>query len=192
MCIIIKESFDLYSTIFKTLTSLESKFLRLKYRSDNHSGLSNRSSYFWSTDENSMFCFLSRRVWRYHRGKHNPYIEKEQTKQWPKEQTKQWPKEQTKQWPKGKGQEDQQRSTQHTHSLERWWPKMNFVITYNVDVTWWYLETRSCRNVFRDGNRSSYKITLDKYMTRMINSIVMCHICTASVAQWLACSPRVW
>jgi hypothetical protein len=25
------------------------------------------------------------RVWRYQRGNHNPYIEEEQTKQWPKE-----------------------------------------------------------------------------------------------------------
>jgi hypothetical protein len=29
-------------------------------------------------------CFNIRRVWRYQRGNHNPYIEEEQTTQWPK------------------------------------------------------------------------------------------------------------
>jgi hypothetical protein len=47
---------------------------------------------------------MVRRVWRYQRGNQNPYIEEEQTTQWPKEeeQTTQWPKEeeQTTQWPK--------------------------------------------------------------------------------------------
>ena len=40
-----------------------------------------------------------RRVWRYQRGNQNPYIEEEQTTQWPKE----------------KVQKDKQRSTKHTH-----------------------------------------------------------------------------
>ena len=44
-----------------------------------------------------------RRVWRYQRGNQNPYIEEEQTTQWPEEeeQTTQWPEEeeQTTQWP---------------------------------------------------------------------------------------------
>jgi len=30
----------------------------------------------------------SRRVWRYQRGNQNPYIEEEQTTQWPKKSTK--------------------------------------------------------------------------------------------------------
>ena len=42
---------------------------------------------------------LSRRIWRYQRGNQNPYIEVEQTTQWPKE----------------KVQKDKQRSTRHTY-----------------------------------------------------------------------------
>jgi len=30
-----------------------------------------------------MFDFVLRRVWRYQRGNQNPYIEEEQTRQWP-------------------------------------------------------------------------------------------------------------
>ena len=34
----------------------------------------------------SVFCGVEfRRVWRYQRGNQNPYIEEEQTTQWPKE-----------------------------------------------------------------------------------------------------------
>jgi hypothetical protein len=43
-----------------------------------------------------------RRVWRYQRGSQNPYIEEEQTTQWPKE----------------KVQKDKQRSTKHTHKTK--------------------------------------------------------------------------
>ena len=43
-----------------------------------------------------------RRVWRYQRDNHNPYIEEEQTKQWTKE----------------KIQKDKQRSTKHTHKTK--------------------------------------------------------------------------
>ena len=43
-----------------------------------------------------------RRVWRYQKGNQNPYIEKEQTTQWPKE----------------KVQKDKQRSTKHTHKTK--------------------------------------------------------------------------
>jgi hypothetical protein len=43
--------------------------------------------------------FATRKVWRYQRGNHNPYIEEEQTTQWPKE----------------KAQKDKQRSTKHTY-----------------------------------------------------------------------------
>ena len=63
--------------------------------------------------------YKRRRVWRYQRGNQNPYIEEEQTTQWPKEkeQTTQWPKEkeQTTQWPKEKVQKDKQRSTKHAY-----------------------------------------------------------------------------
>jgi hypothetical protein len=45
---------------------------------------------------------LARRVWRYQRGNQNPYIEKEQTTQWPKE----------------KVQKDKQRSTKHTYKTK--------------------------------------------------------------------------
>jgi hypothetical protein len=43
-----------------------------------------------------------RRVWRYQRGNQNPYIEEEQTTQWPKE----------------KVQKDKQRSTKHTYKTK--------------------------------------------------------------------------
>jgi hypothetical protein len=45
-----------------------------------------------------------RRVWRYKWGNHNPYIEEEQTTQWPKE----------------KAQNDKQRFTKHTHRTKDW------------------------------------------------------------------------
>ena len=44
------------------------------------------------------------RVWRYQRGNQNPYIEEEQTTQWPKE----------------KVQKDKQRSTKHTYKTNDW------------------------------------------------------------------------
>jgi len=43
-----------------------------------------------------------RRVWRYQRGNHKPYIEEEQTTQWPKE----------------KVQKDKQRSKKHTYKTK--------------------------------------------------------------------------
>jgi hypothetical protein len=43
-----------------------------------------------------------RRVWRYQRGNQNPYIEEEQTTQWPKE----------------KVQKDKQRSIKHTYKTK--------------------------------------------------------------------------
>jgi len=45
------------------------------------------------------FAILVWRVWRYQRANTNPYIEEEQTTQWPKENV----------------QKDKQRSTTHTH-----------------------------------------------------------------------------
>jgi len=45
---------------------------------------------------------LKRRVWRYQRCNQNPYIEEEQTTQWPKE----------------KVQKDKQRSTKHTYKIK--------------------------------------------------------------------------
>jgi hypothetical protein len=53
-----------------------------------------------------VFCFFVfyfvRRVWRYQRGNQNPYIEEEQTTQWPNE----------------KVQKAKQRSTKHTHKTK--------------------------------------------------------------------------
>ena len=49
----------------------------------------------------TFICYIMR-VWRYQRGNQNPYIEEEQTTQWPKE----------------KGQKDKQRSTKHTHKTK--------------------------------------------------------------------------
>jgi hypothetical protein len=46
---------------------------------------------------------LTRRVWGYQRGNQNPYIEEEQTTQWPKEK---------------KGQKDKQRSTKHSYKTK--------------------------------------------------------------------------
>ena len=45
---------------------------------------------------------ITRRIWRYQRGSQNPYIEEEQTTQWPKE----------------KVQKDKQRSTKHTYKTK--------------------------------------------------------------------------
>jgi len=49
----------------------------------------------------SDYCLMPRRVWRYQRRNQNPYIEEEQTTQWPKEKST-------------KG----QRSTKHTHKTK--------------------------------------------------------------------------
>ena len=65
---------------------------------------------------------LTSKVWRYQRGNQNPYIEEEQTTQWPKEeeQTTQWPKEeeQTTQWPREEEQKNKQGSTNQTHKTK--------------------------------------------------------------------------
>jgi hypothetical protein len=59
-----------------------------------------------STDISSVYScikhFFSIRVWRYQRGNQNPYIEEEQTTQWPKE----------------KVQKDKQGSTKHTYTTK--------------------------------------------------------------------------
>ena len=49
-----------------------------------------------------LYSLQLRRVCRYQRGNHNPYIEEEQTTQWPKE----------------KEQKDKQRSTKHTYKTK--------------------------------------------------------------------------
>ena len=46
--------------------------------------------------------WVIRSAWRYQRGNQNPYIEEEQTTQ----------------WPNGKGQKDKQRSTKHTQKTK--------------------------------------------------------------------------
>ena len=56
---------------------------------------------------------ISRGVWRYQRGNHNPYIENEQTTQWPKENVE----------------KEKQRSTKHTYKTK-------------YRVTWTPLKTR--------------------------------------------------
>ena len=57
---------------------------------------------FWLLLINLNLSLVWRRVWIYHRGHQNPYIEEEQTTQWPKE----------------KVQKDKQRSTKHTHKIK--------------------------------------------------------------------------
>jgi hypothetical protein len=49
-----------------------------------------------------MHVIIIRRVWRYQRGNHNPYIEEEQTTQWPRE----------------KGQKNKQRSSKYTYKTK--------------------------------------------------------------------------
>ena len=53
---------------------------------------------------NASYCFVFdiRRAWKYQRGNQNPYINEEQTTQWPKE----------------KVQKDKQRSTKHTYTFK--------------------------------------------------------------------------
>ena len=55
-----------------------------------------------STEIPYLLVKLSWRVWRYQRGNQNPYIEEEQTTQWPKE----------------KVQKDKQRSRKHTYKTK--------------------------------------------------------------------------
>jgi hypothetical protein len=50
----------------------------------------------------ALHIWIARRVWWYQRGNHNPYIEEEQTTQWPKE----------------KVQKDKQLSTKHTYKTK--------------------------------------------------------------------------
>jgi len=65
---------------------------------------------------------MLRRVWRYHRGNQNPYIEEEQTTQWPKE----------------KVQKDQQRSTKHkTKDRVTLTPLKQRSTLYNTSVQLW-------------------------------------------------------
>jgi hypothetical protein len=64
-----------------------------------------RLTLVWRVESGLLSVFFSlfvRRVWRYQRGNQNPYIEEEQTTQWPKE----------------KVQMDKQRSTKHTHQTK--------------------------------------------------------------------------
>ena len=49
-----------------------------------------------------LVCIIRRVIRRYPRGNHNPYMEEEQTKQWPKEKVL----------------KDKQRSTKHTHKTK--------------------------------------------------------------------------
>jgi hypothetical protein len=61
-------------------------------------------SFIYQHFNDACICYISdsicrRSVWRYQRGNQNPYIEEEQTAQWPKE----------------KVQKDKQRSTKHTY-----------------------------------------------------------------------------
>ena len=64
----------------------------------------NDHDYIKSQKVNSrpIFIYAIRRVWGYRRGNQNPYIEEEQTTQWPKE----------------KAQKDKQRSTKHTYQTK--------------------------------------------------------------------------
>jgi hypothetical protein len=50
----------------------------------------------------SQYVYMTRRVWRYQRSNQNPFIQEEQTTQWPKE----------------KPQKDKQRSTKHTYKTK--------------------------------------------------------------------------
>ena len=68
--------------------------------------VSTKNVVFCSSTEVSLACTVRNsvlwRVWRYQRGNQNPYIEEEQTTQWPKE----------------KVQKDKQRSTKHTYKIK--------------------------------------------------------------------------
>jgi len=58
--------------------------------------------YYWWRHEYCITIQLTRRMWKYQRGNHNPYIEEEQTTQCPKEQV----------------QKDTQRSIKHTYKTK--------------------------------------------------------------------------
>jgi hypothetical protein len=73
---------------------------------DSHNGPRSSFLYYILTppfiNHEKFACLWLRSVWRYQRGNHNPYIEEEQTTQWPKE----------------KVQKDKQRSTKHTYKTK--------------------------------------------------------------------------
>ena len=72
-------------------------FSRIKYRDISWSQYIRDGKGWWL-----LTSLMARRVWRYQRGNHNPYIEKEQTTQWSKEKVR----------------KDKQRSTKHTYKTK--------------------------------------------------------------------------
>jgi hypothetical protein len=72
----------------------------------------------------SIFSFIEILVWRYQRGNQNPYIEEEQTTQWPKE----------------KVQKNKQRSTRHTYKTKD--RETHLTVRYDRS-----LSTQFCRNI---------------------------------------------
>ena len=73
---------------------------------DSHNGPRSSFLYYILTppfiNHEKFVCLWLRSVWRYQRGNQNPYIEEEQTTQWPKE----------------KVQKDKQRSTKHKYKTK--------------------------------------------------------------------------
>ena len=65
-------------------------------------GIPGSKKSFSRTTTNTILHIILRKVWRYQRDNQNPYIEEEQTTQWPKE----------------KVQKDKQRSTKHTYKTK--------------------------------------------------------------------------
>jgi hypothetical protein len=66
-----------------------------------------------------------RRVWRYQRGNHNPYIEEGQTTQWPKE----------------KRTKDKEQSTKHPHKTKDRVPRTSL----KIGVNWYGREGYNCK-----------------------------------------------
>ena len=82
------------------------------------------------------------RVWRYQRGNQNPYIEEEQTTQWPKE----------------KVQKDKQWSTKHTHKTKDRVTRTLHYLVINEGQHGWNCQIKGCVEFVFSVNQNTYII----------------------------------
>jgi hypothetical protein len=110
-----------------------------------------------------LYCtFILRRVWRYQRGNQNPYIENEQTTQWPKE----------------KVQKDKERFTKHTHKTKdrvTQTPRKLFLYRFSVYAVFGW-------------NRFHYnKIKTVKWSAKTLKYLLNNYTGSTELCQWQIC-----